>query len=601
MSVHEITGNIQSRFVQVTTLLHLIDPVRGEPTVYGLDQGANAGQQSREKLLKKRFLDSVALICARRKDGDTVSAACLEEGLPEGTVVRIASNQGVSDSTLTELREIIHILNGIASGEYGAADKESEVLARITSLDISRIRTYLKDIRNIGDDVEGIFESSGSASALHQIDYVRDFREWCAHIVAIRHTPPGSGPELLVEHLRWATEARRTYLSCLQALFPDAWPKWARAIFKLGRYVIASRVLLQFASDYPTFFNPMLVLPATAPPKARFTCSQEEKPLATVLRRLSSVPEVDKYSSRLAQIWGVRDPEAHFRDTCTLDLAVHAEMQLLNFYDSNPTRTPPFRFIGVSKRSCFLCQTFLGRHPQSFGITSSHQKLYLTWRPPPTTSPAIYRQYKTIIRDLSTAMESVAKQDLQNRLGLRRRVPADSTAGVSISGLTDHNRTSQHESLLERVTPSPESVVGECTPSSLQPIPVVDTSSSREESFCSTYTNSPAGHSFAAAEMVFHVMRPNEPQKQDIIGMRDVIDAHTDEPSWPRLVDLLMDDSGVGFGRGDYLMVNNQIRVGSERQFLACLQYLRNEMILNCAVYVYNSDTISPNIPRQVE
>lgn len=485
--------------------------------------------------------------------------------------------------------------------EYSAADKESEVLTRITSLDIARIRTYLKDIRNIGDDVEDIVESSGSALALYQIDHAGDFGEWFAHIEAVRHTPAESPPEVLVEHLLWATEARRTYLSCLQTLFPNAWPKWVRAIFKLGRYAIASRVLLQFASEYPTFFNPMLVLPAIAPPKVRFICSREEKPLATVLRRLSSGPEVDEYHSRLAQIWDVRDPEAHFRSTCTLDLPVHAEMQLLNLYDSNPARRPPFRFIGVSKKSCFLCQIFLARHPQCFGISSSHQKLYLTWRPPPTTSPTIYRQYKAIIRDLSTAMESIAKQDLQNRLGLRRRVPPDSTAGVSISGLMDHNRTSQHISLFGTVTPSPESVVGECPPSLLQPIPTVDNSSSIEESSCATYTNLPVGHSFATAEMVFHVMRSNQQQKQDIIAMRDVIDARTDEPSWTRLVDLLMDDSGVGFRRGDYLMVNNQIRVGSERQFLACLQYLRNETMLNSAVYVCNSDTVSPNVPRQVE
>jgi hypothetical protein len=62
-----------------------------------------------------------------------------------------------------------------------------------------------------------------------------------------------------------------------------------------------------------------------------------------------------------------------------------------------------------------------------------------------------------------------------------------------------------------------------------------------------------------------------------------------------------MDDSGVGFEIGDHLMVNNRIRVANERQFLACLQYLRNETVLNSAVYVHNSDTVSPNVPRQAE
>lgn len=42
-----------------------------------------------------------------------MSAACLEEGFPEGTIVRIISNQGVAKSTLCEL---VAILNGVAGG-----------------------------------------------------------------------------------------------------------------------------------------------------------------------------------------------------------------------------------------------------------------------------------------------------------------------------------------------------------------------------------------------------------------------------------------------------------------------------------------------------
>lgn len=116
MPIFEITGNAQSRFLQAAALLHLLDPVRGEPTAYGLDQDSDALVQNGERLLKRKFLDSFALICAKRKDGDTVSAACLEEGLPEGTVIRVASNQGVSDATLCELREMVAILNAVAAG-----------------------------------------------------------------------------------------------------------------------------------------------------------------------------------------------------------------------------------------------------------------------------------------------------------------------------------------------------------------------------------------------------------------------------------------------------------------------------------------------------
>ena len=41
MLIYGITGNTQSRFVQAATLFRLLDPVRGEPKAYGLDQDSN--------------------------------------------------------------------------------------------------------------------------------------------------------------------------------------------------------------------------------------------------------------------------------------------------------------------------------------------------------------------------------------------------------------------------------------------------------------------------------------------------------------------------------------------------------------------------------
>lgn len=111
-----ITGNLRSRFLQAAVLLRRLDPVRGEPTAHGLDQDPHEISASRERLLKRKFLDSFALICAVKKDGDSVSAACMEEGAPHGTVIRIASNSGVGERTLNQLRGLVDVLNSIGSG-----------------------------------------------------------------------------------------------------------------------------------------------------------------------------------------------------------------------------------------------------------------------------------------------------------------------------------------------------------------------------------------------------------------------------------------------------------------------------------------------------
>ena len=70
--------------------------------------------------------------------------------------------------------------------------------------------------------------------------------------------------------------------------------------------------------------------------------------------------------------------------------------------------------------------------------SSCHQKLYLPWIPPSTADLSVYRQYKTILRELSKLTEAAAKHDLAGRLdGGRRSIPPDSTVGVSLSGLTE--------------------------------------------------------------------------------------------------------------------------------------------------------------------
>ena len=112
--MYEITGKLRDRFVQASVLLYMLDPVRGEPSTHGLDHDLHEITTPQERLVKKKFLDSFALLCAIEKDGASVSAACMEEGAPEGTVIRVASNAGVHQNTLLQMRCIVDILNAVA-------------------------------------------------------------------------------------------------------------------------------------------------------------------------------------------------------------------------------------------------------------------------------------------------------------------------------------------------------------------------------------------------------------------------------------------------------------------------------------------------------
>ena len=115
MSNLEITGNLRKRYIQAAALLLLLDPVRGEPTTYGLDHDSDSLHDPFDRVLKRKFLDAFALVCAYQKmNSDSISAACLDKDSPEGTVIRIASNAGVPQPVLASLRDIVSYLRDIS-------------------------------------------------------------------------------------------------------------------------------------------------------------------------------------------------------------------------------------------------------------------------------------------------------------------------------------------------------------------------------------------------------------------------------------------------------------------------------------------------------
>jgi hypothetical protein len=60
---------------------------------------------------------------------------------------------------------------------------------------------------------------------------------------------------------------------------------------------------------------------------------------------------------------------------------VHAEMLLLIFYEEHPQIALATNYIGISKRSCYLCANFLRIHGV-FTVEGQHQQLYCLWTLP---------------------------------------------------------------------------------------------------------------------------------------------------------------------------------------------------------------------------
>ncbi|KAJ9292675.1 hypothetical protein DTO271G3_8568 [Paecilomyces variotii] len=609
-----VTGKVRSRFLHAAVLLRTLDPVRGEPTIHDLD--LNDVGQSRERLLKRKFLDSFALICAAEKGGDSVSAACLEEGQPQGTIIRIASNTGVKPTVVSQVRSIIDDLNSIASQESHKVDNQDDILLKIVQLDVARIQDYLRNVQDhrkkasySRSDVSARILKSRPDTALSDLEL---FFEWLENVLADK---PDTHSDL-VRYIKIVQKAKRDYADLLSVAFSNdgqPTPRWVAVLYKLGRYAVASRVFVQLAVERPALFNPMTVEAILAPDKTPF--SRNEISLDLVLRRLIGNRE-EEYRSRLSRVWAQTDVETYFREQFPTSLAVHAEMQLLGFYDHDPQKLPSFRFIGVSKKSCYLCDKFLAIHPKSFRVSACHQKLYVSWIPPHSADSRIYAGYRSLTTTLTKTMETVAMQDLLQRLGTpRRQVPADSSAGVSFTGLSmsgsiqtrtrvsitpavdavdlqrsrSENRGSGtcHVRQIEQLV-RPAALASEETPSSR----AVDDLSACD--LTEDLSSSKESHPFS--NMVFHFIRIDDFERQDIVHIDDILDLRTQRPSWEKLVTLLEtdSDSGLSYRRQmDILMVNNRMLVSNERRLIACLQYLRNSGQLNIDVQVGSRSALS--------
>jgi hypothetical protein len=468
---------------------------------------------------------------------------------------------------------------------------ELRVLLQITQLDFKKIRQYLSEIQESKDlsghrlfEMNRVLSSPEFAVPFDEVAAQRS-RAWFGHIFTLKDLPSHLEPLDLIPTLQWAQEAKRHHLEFLQSalcISSDRLPRWLWAVIKLGRYGIASRVLVQFAHKFPALFNPMTVEPIPAPASTRFTLSSQESPLTSVLRRTVGA-NADRHLTQLARVWSVADPEVSFRTACSLNLIVHAEMQLVSFYDHNPALKPSFRFIGVSKKSCFLCRTFLATHPESFTTSSCHQKLYPSWMPPPAIDARVYRRYKALTTDISRIMETTVKEELETRLGTRRLpIPADSTAGVSLSGSTSPDLAAKADKIAIDLwtnsggSQSPAEVANQAGTESeipleqvLSHIEVVDLTTHSEE-LCL-----PSKETLQFLDMAILFTEAEDATKQDVVRMSDILDLSTQQLSWSRLLEIL--EVGIGFAEGhDSFMVNAQIRITNERQFFACLQYLHN-------------------------
>ena len=152
---------------------------------------------------------------------------------------------------------------------------------------------------------------------------------------------------------------------------------WSALLF-LSRPLADVRMLWRLAGRYPEYQD-IRVLPVRRALQTT-TSPQHQVDITTAWNKLTPV-------GPSAQDLKVLAPFASsFQSDCSKSYSLHAEMQLVDYYEYGGVQRPTIDYFGCSKKSCFLCESFLRSLPSPVRTRGRHGICYPAWGIPCPTS-----------------------------------------------------------------------------------------------------------------------------------------------------------------------------------------------------------------------
>lgn len=314
---------------------------------------------------------------------------------------------------------------------------ESEILLLVVELDRGRILSIAEKVEKSG--IRTFIRESHSRFITGQLKLetwaksgLRLWLDSCPFTAAPLQT---WSPDTLAALIDSASQARWHYSEQLQSLLGldgTRDPPWLDSLHKIARYHSAIKSMVKLAVKQPEVLRGTHIREVKAHNSSQFFIPNDKAHLQEAVKIL-----VGKDSGiameQLEKHLGTRDIEAKLRKACRLNLTLHAEMQLVVFYEGNPSLSPRLQFIGTSKKACFLCQKYLLQHPLRLHVSACHQKIYPSWMPPPYY-PIPGKFKSTPFVKLSENIEQLTRRELKTALTAPRRPRnKDSTAGPSLT------------------------------------------------------------------------------------------------------------------------------------------------------------------------
>lgn len=318
--------------------------------------------------------------------------------------------------------------------EKSSAQAEPEILRLVVELDRGRILAIADKVENgIRDFLREARSGLLAGRERPETGARPGLRTWLEGCPFTAAAPPRSwSPTTTAALITWASQARWLYPKQLQSLLGAQKPPWLDSLHKLARYHSAIKSMTKLAAKQPEPFAGIHIIELQAPALRPFSLLNEKAPLLAAVRSLVK-EDPGATMEQLEEHLGTPDVEGRLRKACRQSLTLHAEMQLVVFYEGSPGSAPRLPFIGTSKKACFLCHEYLLQHPLGLRASACHQKIYPSWMPPPYYP--VLGQFKSApFARLGRRIEQLARRELKTALNAPPRPRnQDSTAGPSLT------------------------------------------------------------------------------------------------------------------------------------------------------------------------
>ena len=434
---------------------------------------------------ERQLASDFAFISASTDDMLRVMAICVEESSDQqGMTIRLASNTGDLSRTLQSFKGIANTLERAAirgmilvtfclvlltpASVDSRVSVRQDLYRQILSLDKTRILSRLRSkhaartrktagkpaladllLRSIKNP--SIHSGKSTEAKLKRVRLQSDrMSETFAKFEAIHTSHAASDEsldtlaELLCQASEFDTQYLQTALHTSSAIGATLQDFLSRAIRKLGRYYSIANDLVDAArSSRYTIFRRILVEALERPATNTTTIIDGLRGFEAVLKRnLGSPHRQGDWQRHSRSLKAARTRFQSRISNCATPWKVHAEIQLLFFYEQNQDIPHP-RIICSSKSACYLCDLFIKSHGK-FYTPSTHDRLYDKWILPDwaTDQASTCPNVLSAIERFNTMLETRIVRSLRDRQlahphpnesSLQLREPWSSTSTLSQS------------------------------------------------------------------------------------------------------------------------------------------------------------------------